>query len=108
MAARLAPVRVSAIGAETTGYSVSTARNAGSVLLERGAIMVSARADHAWISSRCRIAVKHAVSIPSSQRSKRSAGGPLARSPNARRALAQTNLHQFGRIRRQYPRKNQT
>ena len=65
---RLAPVRVSAIGAETTGHSVSTARNAGGVLPESGAIMVSARADHAWMSSSCRIAVRHAISISALRR----------------------------------------
>ena len=70
-AARLAPVRASAIGAETSGHSVSTARKAGGVLPESGVISASARADQASISSRCRIAVRHAVSIPSSHRARR-------------------------------------
>ncbi len=67
-AARLVPVMVSAIGADTSGHSVSTVRKAGGVLPESGVISVSARADHASISSRCRIAVRQAVSIPPSYR----------------------------------------
>ena len=82
-AARLAPVRASAIGAETKGHSVSARRRAGGVFPESGVISASARTDHASISSRCRIAVRHATSIPWSQRAKRSAGGPTACSPPA-------------------------
>lgn len=82
-AARLLPVRASAIGAETSGHSVSTERRAGGVFPERSAISVSARIDHASISSRWRVAVRHAVAIPSSHRARRSAGGPPALSPPA-------------------------
>ena len=82
-AARPAPAIASAIGAGTRDRSASTARRAGGVLPKSVAIRVSARFDHAAISSRCRIAVRHAVFIPSSHRPRRSAGGPTARSPPA-------------------------
>ena len=61
-AARLAPVSTAAIGAEARGHSLSTARNAGGVLPESRAISASARSVQASISSRCRIAVRLAVS----------------------------------------------
>lgn len=54
-----------------------------SVLPESKVISVSARTDHATISSRCLIGVRHANCIPSSRRAKRSAGGPPTRSPIA-------------------------
>ncbi len=82
-AARLAPVRVSAIGAETSGHSVSMARRSPEVFPESEVIIPSALRAHASISSSCRIAVRLAVSIPASQRAKRSAGGPPGRSPPA-------------------------
>lgn len=82
-AARLAPVSASAIGAEMSGHSVRAARKAGGVLPESVAIAAFALTDHASISSRCRIALRQAASIPSSQRVKRSAGRPPARRPPA-------------------------
>lgn len=82
-AARLAPVRTSAIGAETSCHSVSTAHNVDGVLPESRAVSVAARTDQASISSSCLIAVRHAVCIPSSHRARRSAGGPPARRPPA-------------------------
>src|SRR3990167_4708567 len=46
-AARLAPVRCSAIGAETTRHSAHKIRSADGVRPERGIIMAAARADQA-------------------------------------------------------------
>ena len=81
MEARLTPIRVSTIGAETSGHSISVARKTGGVLPESDDISDRARADHASISSKCRIADKDAVSILLSQRASRSAGRPPARRP---------------------------
>lgn len=83
MATRLALVRISAIGAETRGHSVSAAIYARGVFPDGGVIAASARSDHASMTSRWHIAVRHAVSIPLSHSVSRSAGVPPARSPPA-------------------------
>ena len=80
-AARLDLVSASAIGAETRGHSANIARKAGGVFPESALILASAFVDHASISSRCRMAVRQASSIPVSQRSNLSRGGLFLPTP---------------------------
>lgn len=86
-----AGIRPSAIGAETSGHSDSAARKAGGVAPVSEAMTVSARADHASMSSRWRIAVGAALSIDQ-------ASGPIAR-PEGRRS-ARPLPHPWPPVRR--------
>ena len=81
MAARLAPVTDSAIGADTKNHSEKILRNATGVRPDKCAMSDFARAAHLSVSSSTRIADRIALFIPSNQRAKRSVGTPEARSP---------------------------
>ena len=81
----------SAMGAEVRSHSVWTARKDAGVLTESVAITISDGADLAAILSRFRIAARPAVSIPSSHRAKRSAGGPPVSNPPAPPTARGTN-----------------
>jgi len=83
MAARLAPVNVSATGAERSGHSVSAFSKAAGVRPDSTAVTDCACSSQASTSSKWRIAVRTALSIPLNQRTNRSAGGPAERSPPA-------------------------
>lgn len=95
MATRLAPVKDSAIGEDTSDHSVIVVRKADGVRPDKAPMTVFAVALQALMSPKWRIASRRTRDIPSSHQTSRSTGPPPACDPLAPPIASGTNTAPF-------------